>query len=152
MKNAITILGVITLLTGFAPDIYAQPTQPSLDLDKAYDLFRQGEAKLQSGDYREAIEDYNQVLKLDVANTDAYVSRGVARFGLGDKQGAIDDFTKALQLDANNADVYRKRGGVYMTVGNKRAAREDFQQATKLSSSQRNGTNAQPQQSPGLQQ
>ena len=151
MKNAIIILGVVTLLTGVAPRTYAQQTEPSLNLDKAYDIFRQGETKLQVGDYRGAIEDYDQVLKLDAVNTDAYVSRGVARFGLGDKQGAIKDFTQALQLDANNADIYRKRGGVYMTLGNKRAAREDFQQATKLSSSQRSGANSAPQQNPGIQ-
>lgn len=146
MKRAITILGVAALLFGVAPAIYAQSTQPSLDLDKAYDLFRQGEAKLQSGDYRGAVAAYNQVLRLDAANINAYISRGVARFGLGDKQGAIKDFTQAIELNANDADVYRKRGGVYMTLGNKRAAREDFQQAAKLSSSQRGGENPQPQQ------
>lgn len=152
MRRAITVLGVITLLVSVAPGIYAQPAQPSTDLDKAYELFRQGETKLQGGDYPGAIENYSQVLKLDAVNTDAYISRGVARFGLGDKQGAINDFTAALQLDANNADVYRKRGGVYMTMGNKRAAREDLQEAAKLSSSQRNGTNPESQQNSDSQQ
>lgn len=146
MKHAVVILGVAALLTGVAPAIYAQPTQSPSALDRADNLFQQGEAKLQDGDYKGALEIYNEVLKLDTTNSGAYVSRGVARFGLGDKQGAIRDFTQALQLDANNADIYRKRGGVYMVIGDKRSAREDFKQAAKLSSGQSDGgANSNPQ-------
>jgi len=146
MKHAITVLGIATLLVGLAPDIYAQPAPTDAALDRASNLFQQGEAKLQSGDYQGALEDYNQALRLDNTNNNAYVSRGMVRFHLGDKQGAIDDFTKAIELNANDADVYRKRGGVYMTTGNKRAAREDFQQAAKLSSGQRDGVSPQQEQ------
>lgn len=143
MKHAITILGVATLLAGAVPAVYAQSTQTQDIQTRADDLFQQGEAKRQSGDFKGAVKIYNQVLQLDATNTSAYVSRGIARFELRDKQGAIDDFTQALQLNGNDAEVYRKRGSVYLTLGNKKAARNDFQQAAKLSGSQSGGQNSQ---------
>lgn len=147
MKHSITILVVATLLAGATPAVYAQPTQ-TLFAQSQVDLSLQGEAKLESGDYKGAIEAYNQVLQLNASNTSAYVNRGMARFELGDKKGAINDFTQALQLNPNDASVYRKRGGVYIILGKKKKAREDLQQAARLSGG---GGEANSQQTPDPQ-
>jgi len=145
MKHAITVLGVATLLAGVAPAIYAQPTTTILARNQE-SLSQQAADKLKSGDYKGALEAYNQVLQLDANDTDAYVSRGIARFNLGDRRGAIEDFTHALSLNPNNSEAYSQRGGVYLIMGNKRKAREDFRQAAKISRGEApDSTSQQPQ-------
>ncbi len=148
MKQAITILGIATLLAGVTPAGYAQPKQILLAQSQTYDLSQQGEDLLKNGDYQGAVKVYSQVLQLDPKDNHAYVNRGRARFELGDKRGAVDDFSEAVQLNPNDAEAYRQRGGVYLTLGDKRKAREDLQQATKLTSNRGGGVNSQPTKSP----
>lgn len=151
MKQALTILGIATLLAGVTPAVDAQPKQTLLAQSQTYDLSQQGEDKLKNGDYEGAVKVYNQVLQLNPKDNHAYVNRGMARFELGDKHGAVDDFTQALQLNPNDAEAYRQRGGVYLTLGDKKKAREDLQQATKLTSNRGGEANSPPTQNPTMQ-
>lgn len=151
MKHAITILGVATVLAGVTPAVYAQPTQTLLAQSRVLDLSQQGEAKLESGDYKGALEAYNQALQVNANDINAYINRGMARFELGDKKGAINDFTQALQLNPNDANVYRKRGGIYLILGKKKKAMEDLRQAARLSGERGGEANSQQTQNPQTQ-
>lgn len=77
------------------------------------DFFKQGIEKARRKDYQEAIEDYNQALRLkpdcvelDPNDAEAYSYRGNTRYLLKDYSGALADFNKTLQLNSNNSDVY----------------------------------------------
>ncbi|MCL5992296.1 MAG: tetratricopeptide repeat protein, partial [Bacteroidetes bacterium] len=70
------------------------------------EYLKKGNAKINSGDYRGAIQDYNKALELNPNSDDAYNNRGVAKNELGDFRGAIQDFNKALELNPNFPKVY----------------------------------------------
>ncbi|MDF5727134.1 MAG: tetratricopeptide repeat protein [Rhizonema sp. PD38] len=92
----------------------------------------QGLDKINKGDFRGAIEDFNQVIRLNPNDTDAYCNRGVAHYELGDKKAAIEDFNQAICLNPNFADAYHNRGLSHYELGDKKAAIEDFNQAICL--------------------
>jgi len=49
--------------------------------------------------------DFNQAIRLDPNNADAYYRRGDAYFWKQDYDRAIVDFNQAIRLDPNNADA-----------------------------------------------
>jgi tetratricopeptide (TPR) repeat protein len=56
-------------------------------------------------DFWGAIADYDQVIKLQPDDADAYFNRGLARYDLEDKQAAIADFRKASELYQKQGDM-----------------------------------------------
>ncbi len=94
--------------------------------------FSQGVAFSEQGDYRGALANYDQALKLNHNYALAYYNRGNAYSYLGDKQKAIDDFNQAIKLNPNLAAAYVGRGVVYSDLGKKQKAIDDFNQAIKL--------------------
>jgi tetratricopeptide (TPR) repeat protein len=62
------------------------------------ELFIRVIAKYDLGDFKGAIVDYNQVLKINPNYAKAYTNRGLVKYDLGDKQGALSDLKTAAQL------------------------------------------------------
>lgn len=62
------------------------------------ELFLQGVEKSRYGDYAGAIQLFDQVLRLNLDDANAYGHRCVARHRVGDTQGAIADCQKAAAL------------------------------------------------------
>jgi len=83
-------------------------------------------------DFREAIEDYNQALKLSPESPDIYYNRGIAYFDLKEYPQAIKDYSQAIKLNPDYPDAYYNRGYVYRYLNDKQAAIKDFEQAAKL--------------------
>jgi Flp pilus assembly protein TadD len=61
-------------------------------------LFR-GRYRIESGDCRSAVEDFDRALALNAGNASAYGASGVARLCAGDRSGARLAFEHALRLD-----------------------------------------------------
>lgn len=129
--------------------IAAQPPaieSPSLDRidNEVNDLLRQGVEKYDKQDYKGAIADYDQAIKLRPSYADAYYNRGNSRSDLGDKKGAIADYDQAIQINRgwgsfNNRyfglpTAYSNRGNVRSDLGDKKGAIADYEQAVKLKS------------------
>lgn len=74
-------------------------------LDSAKKLFQAGVDQSRQGDYRQAIETFNQALCLNPNDADAYGHRCVARYKLGEQQGAIADCQRAATLYLNQEKV-----------------------------------------------
>lgn len=72
------ILGIFTVWGEFSPAVSAQPPQMLIAQTSAKDFYNRGTDKLKRGDYRGAIEDFNQALRLNPKDATAYDSRGVA--------------------------------------------------------------------------
>jgi tetratricopeptide (TPR) repeat protein len=88
--------------------------------------------RMQSGDIKGAIEDFNQVLKINPNLALAYNNRGFVRMQSGDIKGAIADFNQAIKIDPDLALAYNNRGLARMQSGDIKGAIADFNQAIKI--------------------
>lgn len=57
-----------------------------------------GNSRLAAHDYRAAIADFTEVLKLDDKAVGAYHGRGIAKMKSGERQGAIEDFLRVIDM------------------------------------------------------
>ena len=112
---------------------------PSLELpgfsynsNKLNPLQISGEKKWHSGDYKGALEDFDELIKEEPNNAYAFFSRGSALLKLGKLQEAMDDTNKALELNPNIAKAYETRGVAKELMGNKGGALLDFNRAIEI--------------------
>lgn len=73
---------------------------------------RDGNTKMMTGDYNEAINYYNKAIKLDESNIEAHFQIGRALYLQGEKIKACDYFAKVRKLDENGE--YAKRSQVML--------------------------------------
>ncbi len=94
--------------------------------------YNRGIAYRHLGEYRRAIEDYDQTLRLDPNFAVAYNNRGNAYVDLGEYRRAIEDYDQTLRLDPNFAVAYSNRGNAYVYLGDPARGIEDLDQALRL--------------------
>src|SRR5215467_13588934 len=80
-------LGVVSIVLTSC----ARATPAAHAVDKGLDCQRRGE-------YREAVTEFSNAIKLDPKKAIAYAGRGHANYALGDYRKAIADFNKAITL------------------------------------------------------
>lgn len=92
-----------------------------------------GEAYMQSGDYRAALADFNQVLEMDNTNSVAYYDRSLLNTRLEDFESAMNDINNALAAYVSNPndilqlrDLYAKRGQLNLWAKNWEGAIADY--------------------------
>lgn len=68
------------------------------------------------GDYRQAIEMYNEAIAKNPNFALAYVNRGRAYFDLDEYKKAIENFNSAIGIDPSNAEHYYKTGVSYLKL------------------------------------
>ena len=76
----------------------------------AEDYVREGIKKRKSGDFQEAIDDFNKALVIDQQNARAYFERGFTKRWMGDYKSAIDDYNNAIDIDPANEVFFNNRG------------------------------------------
>ena len=69
-----------------------------------------GNTKYYLGDYKGAITDYTQAIRLNPDYADAYYNRGNAKSKLGQHFAAIADYDIAIRLNPDDAGAYYNRG------------------------------------------
>ena len=72
------------------------------------------------GNYRNAIADYSQAIRLDESVNDAFVLRGVAHNILGNYSEAIGDYRQAIRLDARCTDAHARLAWLLATTEEER--------------------------------
>jgi len=83
-------------------------------------------------DYKNALANYDEVVRLDPKYPDIYTNRGMMRHTLQDYKGAIQDYNEALKLNPNNPSAYNNRGGAYMMLKDFQSALADFDKAIAI--------------------
>ena len=123
---------------------YYEPAIKAYDdcikVDKTYykAYFNRGLAKYHLKQYKEAIADYNKVLKLKITKTDravTYSNRALTKYFDGDLKGALKDYNKVFELEPNLKTidtVYFNRGLCRYDLGDKAGADEDYKKAKEL--------------------
>ena len=82
--------------------------------------------------YHDAINDYSQVLQIDVDNIHALHNRGISFERLGQYLQAIQDFSEVIKLDMENANAFFNRGCCYDSIGEIDLAISDYSVALEL--------------------
>ncbi len=83
-------------------------------------------------EYKQAIDDYTQAIKLDPKNAIYYNARGTTYSQLKDYKQAIDDYSQAIKIDPKDAFYYGSRGFTYFQLKDYKQAIDDYSQAIKL--------------------
>ena len=77
---------------------------------------------IQQQDYRSAILELQQAVRLKTEDADAFLDFGMAFLMLGQNPLAIEKFKKAISLRSNFADAYYNLGLAYDMMGDRAAA------------------------------
>jgi tetratricopeptide (TPR) repeat protein len=87
---------------------------------------------LGEGKVEEAIEHYNEAIRIKSDEAYPYFGRGLAYFRLGQQQRAIEDYNEAILLKPDFIEAYKSRGEVYAKIGQYQPAIEDFNKTISL--------------------
>ncbi|MFN3396419.1 MAG: tetratricopeptide repeat protein [Thermodesulfovibrionales bacterium] len=82
--------------------------------------------------YREAIEEFNKVLKAEPSMPDIYLNLGLAYYKINRYRDSIDAFKKALMYGATSKSVYYKLGSLYLVLGGYNEAVDAFKEALNI--------------------
>ncbi|APG10806.1 hypothetical protein BKD09_20965 [Bradyrhizobium japonicum] len=91
-----------------------------------------GATYYEKGDIDHAIDDYDQALRINARDKDAFDYRARAYNAKGDFARAIVDADRAIQLDPEDALAHRSRALAYFQSGSLTKALADFDRATSL--------------------
>jgi tetratricopeptide (TPR) repeat protein len=128
----IFLLKTPQLLHNAEPSPNNSPTVYSAPQTSAQDLFERAKDKDNKKDYKGAIEDYNQAIRLKPDYDDAYFYRGLVKYSLRDYQGAIADSNQALKLSPKDSVYYYARGNAKSALEDYKGAIADYNQALKF--------------------
>jgi tetratricopeptide (TPR) repeat protein len=95
----------------------------------------QGNGKFDLGDYKGAIADYNEAIRLNPNASSTYITyslRGSVKYLLGDYEGAIADYNEAIRLNHNYANAYLNRGRSKFSLDDPKGAIADYNEAIRL--------------------
>jgi tetratricopeptide (TPR) repeat protein len=101
-------------------------------LSDSANFYNRGLAYAQLGEFAQAIEDFNQALRLEPKLAVAYYNRGFVYFGKREYEKAVEDFSESLRLDPKFAAAYNNRGTTYGALGQLERAITDFDRALQL--------------------
>jgi len=110
MKNKKMFLWIALIITAIIP-VYGQ----------TYDSFmKSGRDAYYNKDYKKAIADFTEAIRLNPNSAEAYEQRGYAKvysnLFMADKatvESIIADFTEVIRLKPNSVDTYFSRGQIY---------------------------------------
>src|SRR5512137_471613 len=83
--------------------------------------------------YGEAIQAYDQAIRLDSNSTDAWYNKGNALKSQGEYDQAIQAYDQAIRLDPNFAEAWRKKAAAFSASGRYDEAMQAFNEAVNIS-------------------
>lgn len=120
------------LTHAYVPD----PTQllPRVNIApvNAFNQYQQGLNAAATGDFIQAIANFDRAIKLDPRYFQAYIERGNVKDALQDLPGAIADFTTAIGINPKSAPAYYNRATVMSRSGRRQAAIVDYDKAIEI--------------------
>ncbi len=103
------------------------PATPSVLID-VNAFFQQAMEKVMQGNHRDALTDFNWLIRTDPQNAKAYCQRGIIYNKIGQRKEAIQDLTEAIRLAPHDPEMLFHRGMVRLELEDARGAIDDFNQ------------------------
>ncbi len=94
--------------------------------------YNRGNAYRRKSNYDQAIQDYDEAVRLTPTDADVYYGRGSAYRDKGDYDHAIQDFNEAIRLNPKDEGSYYGRGLAYFDKEDYDPAIQDFSDASHL--------------------
>lgn len=91
-----------------------------------------GVALAEQGQINEAIDHYNEAIRLKPNYADAYNNKGSLYGDLRQYRTAIENFNKAIALKSDDAKAYYNRGTAYFYLGRYQQAIDDFNESIRI--------------------
>lgn len=98
----------------------------------AWALNNRAVARLNRGNQRGAMEDYDRAVGLAPGNSFLHYNRAIARGRSGDWRGAVTDYTEALRLAPADLRAFNNRGNAHQHLGESQEALADYTKALRL--------------------
>ena len=87
--------------------------------------------EVNSGNFADAIKNFDEALKFNPELAIAYFYKGIAFHSLRNNEKAFENYTKAIEIDKNMIDAYFNRGQLIVKTNPKQAL-DDFVSAVAL--------------------
>lgn len=110
-------------------DFYTKSIEANPEFSSAY--YNRGIAYYEEKKYHEAIQDFDQALKLEAKSAMAYYYRGVCYQEMNELEKAIVSYSCAITLDPEPEDGLMNRGLCYQKLGNFSRAIKDYTRIVK---------------------
>ena len=101
-------------------------TYPKTTPTTALDFYNQGLQKTQAKEYRQAIDDYTEAIKINPKFVDAYLKRCEMRYKLGDNQGVLSDCYEVFSIDPTVAKAHYYQGRARFSLGYTQSAIDSY--------------------------
>lgn len=95
----------------------------------ALDFYNRGLLHTQAKEYRQAIDDYTQAVKINPKFVDAYLKRCEMRYKLGDNQGVLSDCYEVFSIDPTVAKAYYYQGRARFSLSYTQSAIDSYDSA-----------------------
>jgi len=102
------------------------------DAQLSQTLTNRGLGYWRKGAYIRAIEDYDEAIRRNPQNVDAFNGRGAAYTGKGDSARAVQDYTEAIRLNPNDSQGFYNRGLALAIAQEFDRAIQDYNEAIRL--------------------
>ena len=134
IKRKIRIMCLVMILAflSIANPQSAETETGQVTRREAVSALEQGRRHYNRGDYHQAIQEYNEFMKLVPGKADAHYRRGMAYDKLGDFNRAIQDYDRAIEINPKHVEAYNNRGVIYGKLGNKKREIADYAKAADL--------------------
>jgi curved DNA-binding protein CbpA len=99
------------------PSTPRQQSSPTNNPKTSQDYYDRALLRTQAKDYRQAINDYSQAIKLNPRFVDAYLKRCEMRYKLGENQEVLQDCQAVLKIDATVAKAHYYQGRARYSLG-----------------------------------
>lgn len=110
----------------------ATPQKSSVDTLEAFDHIGGGFGHVNSGEYAQAISEYELAIDLKPRLPLSYVGLGYAYYYSGDVDQAKANFQKALDLSPESLEAYAGLGWISLQEGNVESAETNFQKVLQI--------------------
>ncbi|MEO8399879.1 MAG: tetratricopeptide repeat protein [Ignavibacteriaceae bacterium] len=129
MKKIAFLFYILVFLVAFVGGSFAQEMKP-----EAGKLYNEGNKMLKAGNYKGAIDNYDNALKID-QDYRIYYQKGIALKKSGNMEESKNAFESVVKLKPDFDGGYNALGGVYYSMGSYEKAIENFEKVMASSKS-----------------